>query len=789
MKTVVAVAIGAFCICTAHARGFQIAENGRPVVEIVQTGNAQVDADIAFFTNAVRRCTGASIPVVCRRSGGKDAIVFKLSSASPFEMDRHSIGFPDHATMMISGTTDSCRWALNRILEKDFGVVFCFPGPYGTHFPQRRSVSVERMPFSGTASLAVERHLEHADPYWERCLGGRELGKPGQFYGHSMNRFLPPEKYRGTPLAGKIFPEKNGKRRDIPPTQKVGWQPCFSSMEAAEEAAKNICEWLDNNPWARCCSISVNDLGGYCECKACEKMNGGFGKKCRIYTHFDNFSDVYYTWANRVAERVARRHPNVVIGLLAYCNTTDPPSFPLHENLMPFLCTDSHQLMDDRIVKTRYEHFAAWGEKCRHIGNWGYDYGAPSYALPRLYIKPQGLFFDMKKSVCKSLDGYFGECMNLIGEGPKHYILYRRMFKADCDAAAELDRWYDACCGKAAAPYLKEYFRLWEDFWTGQHIRKNNSWYSGIKSTYFPFRNPAQYLVRWNPADMVKASDLMAKAVAAANANGDADQRRRASLMAEFHEYYVTKTKACGGDFPRIPNADTAVRFLKALPEICATARRHEEIAQSIIRSKDYEKAYRERGEWNWQIKGFLKKAGSMANSAILSKLNAAVRHAPASESVMDAVKKVVEDKRVIPEFRERLSTLVRVQSLPNLANGVEPEKTTNSFLWDFPELTESRQFYISFKITNKRVGKQGYWIYFAGWSLKNRKYRGHDEVMLTLGPGETQTVSFFGKINPGSKGGRLGVVPHPVKLDSIDELEVADVKLCEVDSEKERSE
>ena len=64
MKTVVAVAIGAFCICTAHARGFQIAENGRPVVEIVQTGNAQVDADIAFFTNAVRRCTGASIPVV-----------------------------------------------------------------------------------------------------------------------------------------------------------------------------------------------------------------------------------------------------------------------------------------------------------------------------------------------------------------------------------------------------------------------------------------------------------------------------------------------------------------------------------------------------------------------------------------------------------------------------------------------------------------------------------------------------------------------------------------------------
>jgi hypothetical protein len=60
---------------------------------------------------------------------------------------------------------------------------------------------------------------------------------------------------------------------------------------------------------------------------------------------------------------------------------------------------------------------------------------------------------------------------------------------------------------------------------------------------------------------------------------------------------------------------------------------------------------------------------------------------------------------------------------------------------------------------------------------------------MLTLGPGETQIVSFFGKINPGSKGGQLGVVPHPIKLDSVDELEVVDVKLCEVGSEKERIE
>ena len=776
----------AVCCSAAVAAEFPLVENGRAVAGIVLTGNARVDADIAFFTNAVYRCTGASMPVTPERNPAGRSLVFEIVDPPVFELDRYSVSLDGGRTLKVRGSEDSCRWALNRILERDSGVVFCFPGPYGTHYPRGTGLSVSEVPFSGSASLAVERHLEHEDPVWERCLGGRALGKPGQFYGHSMNRFLPPEKYRGTPLAAKIFPEKNGVRRDIPPGQKVGWQPCFSSMEAAEEAAKNICAWLDANPSERCCSISVNDLGGYCDCKACEKMNGGFGRKCRIYTHFENFSDVYYTWANRVAERVAKRHPNVVIGLLAYCNTTDPPSFPLHRNLMPFLCTDSHQLMDERIVKTRYEHFSAWGKKCRHIGNWGYDYGAPSYTIPRMYIKPQKKFFDMKSSVCPSLDGYFGETMNLCGEGPKRYILYRRMFDAGCDTEKELDRWYDACCGKAAAPHLKAYFALWEDFWTGQHIRKNNSWYSGIRSTYFPFRNPAQYLARWNPADMVRATAHMKAAVAEAEAHGDADQKRRAELMALFHEYYVTKTKACGGDFPRIPDARTAERFLDALPDICETAVRHAEIAREIIRRKDYELKYKERHTWNWQIKGFLRAADNVANAAILTRLNAAVRHSPVSDAVMKAVERAAADKRVFPAIRDRLATLLKVQSLPNLAEGVVPEKTTNSFLWDFPGFTENRQFHISFRITNKRVGKQGYWVYFAGWNPKNRKYRGHDEVMLTLGPGETQVVSFFGKINPKHKGGRLGVHPHPVKLDSTDELEITELRICEVGSQNE---
>ena len=764
----------------AENGGFELVGKGRPTAEIVLSGNRQVDEDVEFFTNAVFRCTGALLPVVTARTAGRNAIVFKIESGTAFSSDRYGIGFPDSSTLAITGTDDSCRWALNRLLERDFGVVFCFPGPHGTHFPHRESVAVDRVPFSGTASLAVERHLEGEDPLWERCLGGRPLGSAGQFYGHAMNRWLPPKKYRGTPLADRIFPMKNGKRRDLQPNSTTGWQPCFSSEECAEEAAKNICEWLDANPGARCCSISVNDLAGYCECSECERVNGGLSKKSRFHAYYPSFSDVYYLWANRVAGRVAEKHPDVAIGLLAYCGTIDPPNIRLHPNIMPFVCTDTHQMMDDGRAQQRRELFAAWQDKACHIGNWGYDYGPPSYLMPRLYVSCCRRFFDMKKSICPSLDGYFGEGMNYVAEGPKRYMFYRMMFNVDCDDAAELKRWYAACCGEKAAPYLESYFSMWEKFWTGPEARRCKMWYSGLNSTYFPFRNPAQYLRDWNPKTMVQATKLMDSVVEAAKAAGDEDQVHRAERLAEFHSWYVTRTKACGGDFPRIGRAATAIRFLESLPDVCASAQKNAEIAESIVRGKDYEKSYKVYESRAWKLRGFLERSHDAASQPVISKLNEVVRFA-GDPAVAEAIERAVEDRRILPELRDRLSTLMRVRSLPNLAEGVVPECSTKSFLWYFPEFTEMRDFFISFKITNRRVGRQGYWIYFAGQDTKSGRYRGGDEVMLTLGPGESRSVMFFSKTIKRTNGARLNVSAHPDELGRIEDLEVTDLRICEI--------
>lgn len=768
------------CVSCAAGGSFWFVRDGKPVATLVATGDKKVDADIAFFTNAVRCCTGASLPVVGSCASGAGVIRFETEKRPIYEEDRYEVEFPASGGMLVRGTAESCRWALNRILEERFGCVFCFPGDNGTHHPRSETVSMERRPFSGNASMLAERHMYVEDPDWERALCGRQLSTPGQFYGHMLWRVLPPKKYRGTPLWDRIMPLKNGVRRNVKDEEHHTWQPCLATEESVAEAVKNICEYLDERPHIRVHSLSVNDMEGYCECDACRKLNGGFGRKSR-FGRYESHSESYYAWANRVAEGVVKKHPHVLFGLLAYCGTIDPPSFRLHPNIIPFLCTAAHQMMDDAVAAERTELFREWSAKADHIGNWGYDYGALNYVVPRLYLSAQRKFFDLKKAH-PGFDAYFGEGQSFIGEGPKRYMFYRRMFKGlRCDDDAELDRWYDACCGKAASDHLRAYYGEWEKFWTGEAIRKTG-WYGGVRGVYFIFHNHS-YMWGFDEAILERASAHLEKAIAAAKAHGDPAQTARAERIALFHRFYAAKMRVFGLGFRPFSDNDTAVRFFRALPSIADAAKEMSEAGKVICSELGYPKGYKPYPGRERHLRIFSERANTPINQNLLQLLNCAVRVAATSCKAREAASVASNDPRVMLEIRERLATLVKVSELPNLADGIAPEKSLKKWTWDFPQIDENRQFYCTFKLTNKRVGAQSYWMHFAGWNPKYRLWRGHDEVMLRLAPGESKVVSFFCKAISGVRKGRLSICAYKSDFGTVDDIEVEDLKLCEVKS------
>ena len=102
------------------------------------------------------------------------------------------------------------------------------------------------------------------------------------------------------------------------------------------------------NPQAIMVSVEPNDGGGHCECDECKAVG--------------TISDRVFLLANQVAEAVAARFPDKYVGLLAYAQHAEPPSFELHPNVYVQLTTSMR-----RTEMTWEEQIAGFSEKaCSH---------------------------------------------------------------------------------------------------------------------------------------------------------------------------------------------------------------------------------------------------------------------------------------------------------------------------------------------------------------------------------------------------------------------------------------
>ena len=642
---------------------FVFVMDGRPACEVVATGDETVDADIAFFTNAVARMTGAEVGV--RQSGAAagevgNTVVFDVRKADLIDEDDYEVSFPDRRTMKVTGSDQSCRWVMNRLLE-GWGAVFCFPCEGGTHWPRTNRLSVAYVPFSGTKSFKLTRDLYAEDPEWERSLSCKHRAGEN-FFNHNVYKILPVEKYGKEPWLDEIMPEVKGKRSK-PAKPHAAWQPCYASEKCVEEAVGNICSFLDKHPGHKTFSLSVNDLEGYCECAGCKAMNGGsFEKRSRFGKHMSH-SESYYRWVDKVVKGVRTRHPGVYFGLLAYCGTIDPPSFPLDDHVVPFLCCETYQVMDEKTFANREELIAAWSGKAKAIGFWDYAYGCRYYQVPRVYTAMQAKMFGQKARF-PFMHAFFMEGSSFVGEGPKRYLYAKLIAEPDCDVRAELDRWYRACCGEAAAADLKAYYDLWEEFYTSEAVRSSR-WYSGVGNTYLSFGTSRDYLFSLSRAKLDESTRLMSRVKAAAEAHGDADQRLRAERLEEFHRLYVARAVAggCGLCRPDSTFADArqAAAFVEALPEMDAAHVEANRLANIIATRRRREP--RTDARIAGHCDSMINTAKSNTNRAWL--FNAMLEYVE-DPVVRKAMAKVAADSRAAAELRQTLASLASLEEMPN---------------------------------------------------------------------------------------------------------------------------
>lgn len=277
-----------------------------------------------------------------------------------------AVNTPDKDTLIIRGQFDlGTVYAISSFIREYVGVQRYWPsepGGIGDVYTPKPTLAVPKLTWLDWPYL-ISRHTGFNAKGWEL---DHEGDWPWMFFWYRMGTSLsmmhnffsliPPEEYGNT--HPEYFPEINGVR--LVPTKQIHWQPCISNPEVVEICANKIIAAFDKDPNRICHALAVNDGAGDCMCAKCRAMDAPDADD-----NTRKLTDRYVKFMNAVAEKVAAKHPDRLIGFLSYASLTHPPTtVRLHPNLVPFYCAMARGLY------VGWDDWMAAGAK--NMGHYGY---------------------------------------------------------------------------------------------------------------------------------------------------------------------------------------------------------------------------------------------------------------------------------------------------------------------------------------------------------------------------------------------------------------------------------
>ena len=120
-------------------------------------------------------------------------------------------------------------------------------------------------------------------------------------------------------LANKALVDQHPEYLALVKGERKGPQLCLSNPAVRQMMTEWALAQLRKNPDRDMVSLEPSDGLNHCECENCVKMG--------------NVSERVFGIANEVARAVTREFPGKMVGLYAYSNHCEPPSFPLEPNV------------------------------------------------------------------------------------------------------------------------------------------------------------------------------------------------------------------------------------------------------------------------------------------------------------------------------------------------------------------------------------------------------------------------------------------------------------------------
>ncbi|MBQ7694235.1 MAG: DUF4838 domain-containing protein [Lentisphaeria bacterium] len=409
------------------------------------------------------------------------------------DVEGFRFSFPEKNVMRITGGgPQGLKYGALEFCERFIGVRFLFPGPLGEHVPKHGDISVPVKEFSDAPKFLTR--MLSSFPHRSRMLYNNWLpllrgANPWRLaIGHNLSKMFAPAKYGKT--HPEYYPLISGKRRiPKPPLLNVHWQPCLTNPGVIAESVRMICDAFAANPDLRTWSLGQTDGSGWCECPDCTALY----PKPEVRNRFGSLdrSRYYLTYCNKVAEAVARKYPEAKLSVFAYNNTAIAPrGFKLHPALVPVITYDRMNWTDPERRKLDMERQNSWSAIAKEICWWDYFF-TNRYILPRVVC--HHLARQLREGYAAGVRHMYAEYIPLgvmqgcsneqsWGDGPFAYLAYKLLWDPHQDENVILDDWYRTAVGEKAAPHLRKYFELIEDFWT-RRVQKT-AWFARYCRTY-----------------------------------------------------------------------------------------------------------------------------------------------------------------------------------------------------------------------------------------------------------------------------------------------------------------
>ena len=548
----------------AAAPEFVVATAGKPAAVIVLPASPKPEEKNAAgeLATYLGRLTGAEFRLVAEDSapagpqihvGCTQAALAVTGALENSGLDADAIVIkclPPDRLLLLGRNPWGTEFAVSRFLSVYGGVRWYLPTAVGEHVPLKPTFALSALDRT-EAPAWLSRQWSAADRADRGEWNRRNLLRARFSFHHYLNVWLKPALFEAHP---DWFPLRPGGGRYRPREVDHSWQPCLSNPGVAEYVADQIMAQFERNPATLSASIGVNDSDwrGYCQCDGCKALD--VPGKLSLHGGPD-YANRFFTFANRVAERVAAKYPDHYLGCLAYNACENPPSFKVHPMIVPYLTNDRAQWREAKFAQADRDWIAAWRAMCPSVAVYNYEYGS-GYVIPRLYTSLQGEYLRYCRD--QQVKGWYGEIYcNWALDGPKAWLVSQLLWDAEQKVPDLLADFYGNFFGPAREP-MQRYFELCEKRWLEQEG----------EAVWFRYFFDAKQLVLFPPEVCRQARALLDEAATLAAAE---PYRTRVELTSKaFHltELYSTVYEA--GQTPAALNTPaqaeaTAARLLDGL--------------------------------------------------------------------------------------------------------------------------------------------------------------------------------------------------------------------------------